>query len=314
MQPIPVQRSAQVFLDGSEQERGLSGWVQRYAQSEPGQYRGTIERLELPGLTISRERVERAVEQSTAPPEGRMIFCQSLAPAGPWRFNAQHCAAGLTGFIRGGEEHLAVLPAGAEVLIVEADAALVARDLAENPARLVVEGAFLALPEASEIRLLAEWFTLLLASPGGFSAVVPDLILYNLGKLWGRARHEAEGIGGASRGDYRIFRRAEALMNAGGLEAPTVTALAAALDLPVPSLRAAFLNTVGIGPVEWLRRHRLDGARRDLREGAGGQGVTEVAMKWGFLHLGRFSSSYAQQFGEPPSATLRRARDRGAPG
>ncbi len=308
MQPIPAQRSTQQFIDGSEQERGLTGWTQRYAQTEPGPYRGVIEQLTLPGITVSRERVERAVEQSTAPPEGRVIFCQSLVRAGPWRFNAQSCAQGLTGFIRGGEEHLAVLPAGAEVLMVEADQALLARDLDENPARMVLEGAFLALPEAQEVRLLAEWFTLLLATSGGISALTPDLVLYNLGRLWGRARREAVALGSGTRGDYHIFRRAQALMQAGALETPSVSALAAELGVPVPALHRAFLQTAGIGPVEWLRRHRLDGARRDLRQADPDTRVTDVAMKWGFLHLGRFSAAYTAQFGESPSATLRTAR------
>lgn len=309
MQTIPAQRSAQVYLDASEQESGLFGWHQRYAQAERGPYRGSIERLELDGLMISRERVELAVEQSIAPPEGRVIFCQALMPTEAWRFNAHVCTAGLTGFIRGGEEHLALLPAGAEVLIVEADAGLVARDLDESPARMLVEGAFMALPEAAEIRALAEWFVLLLGAPGMLTALVPDLMLYNLGRLWGRARHEVEVLGAGTRGDYRIFRRAEDLMMAGGLETPSVSALATELGLPVSALRRAFLHTVGIGPVEWLHQQRLDGARRDLRQPGTMLSVTDVAMKWGFVHLGRFSAVYAAQFGETPSTTLRRARD-----
>ncbi len=40
---------------------------------------------------------------------------------------------------------------------------------------------------------------------------------------------------------------------------------------------------------------------------AGGTGVTvtEIASRWGFNHLGRFSSVYLHRFGEAPSHTLR---------
>jgi AraC family ethanolamine operon transcriptional activator len=35
--------------------------------------------------------------------------------------------------------------------------------------------------------------------------------------------------------------------------------------------------------------------------------VQEVAARWGFSHMGQFSSDYRLQFGERPSDTLRRA-------
>ena len=83
------------------------------------------------------------------------------------------------------------------------------------------------------------------------------------------------------------------------------------LDL---DLRRAFAQSVGIGPVDWLRRQRFDGARRELRAASEDTTVTAVAMKWGFVHLGRFSAAYAAQYGEAPSATLRRAREEAGEG
>ena len=38
-----------------------------------------------------------------------------------------------------------------------------------------------------------------------------------------------------------------------------------------------------------------------------GESVTEIAMQWGFTHMGRFSIEYRRRFGESPSETLSRA-------
>ena len=59
-------------------------------------------------------------------------------------------------------------------------------------------------------------------------------------------------------------------------------------------------------PMQMLKHMRLEAARRTLLEDGAGSNVTEVAMSWGFSHLGRFSSDYHQAFGEFPSATLAR--------
>lgn len=46
---------------------------------------------------------------------------------------------------------------------------------------------------------------------------------------------------------------------------------------------------------------------------APGETVTSAATECGFFHLGHFSMSYRRHFGELPSETLRRSRDRASP-
>jgi len=60
-------------------------------------------------------------------------------------------------------------------------------------------------------------------------------------------------------------------------------------------------------PTVWLRNRRLNAVRRDLLAADPAQvTVAEVAMRWSFWHLGRFSQSYHGLFGEYPKATLKR--------
>ena len=91
--------------------------------------------------------------------------------------------------------------------------------------------------------------------------------------------------------------------------AVTMTDIARATGLSARGLQSAFQREVGTSPMRFLRRVRLERVRRELlRSDAGEHSVAEVAGAWGFGHLGRFSSYYAELFGEYPSATLRAAR------
>ncbi|MGX9566390.1 helix-turn-helix domain-containing protein [Pseudomonas sp. CFBP 5748] len=73
-------------------------------------------------------------------------------------------------------------------------------------------------------------------------------------------------------------------------------------------LQYCFQETLGINPVAYLRALRLNAVRRELRSGDQALGVQEVAARWGFWHLSRFSSDYRILFGETPSQTLRRTQ------
>ena len=81
------------------------------------------------------------------------------------------------------------------------------------------------------------------------------------------------------------------------------------------TLRNAFRKIHGVSPYRYLRTFRMTQARQALLSADSRRGtVTEVAMQFGFLELGRFSVDYRSAFGECPSATLRRALERDIPG
>jgi transcriptional regulator GlxA family with amidase domain len=102
-------------------------------------------------------------------------------------------------------------------------------------------------------------------------------------------------------------RRAEALILTQPERPFTVNGLARAVGLSTRSLSRGFQRLRGYGPMAAVRRARLDRVRLDLLTAAPHESVTNVAMRWGFYHLGRFSGLYAAHFGELPSATRRRA-------
>ncbi|WP_285042292.1 helix-turn-helix transcriptional regulator [Plantibacter sp. LMC-P-059a] len=81
--------------------------------------------------------------------------------------------------------------------------------------------------------------------------------------------------------------------------------VADAVGMSQRSLQAAFRREHDITAIDYLRRVRLDRVQEELRRSDPGRAtVAEIAQRWGFAHLGRFSASYTNRFGEYPSTTL----------
>jgi AraC-like DNA-binding protein len=79
--------------------------------------------------------------------------------------------------------------------------------------------------------------------------------------------------------------------------------------LSVRTLHATFQQELGESPMSYLRRLRLDHVRAELMRGHPADvQVTEVALRWGFLHQSRFAQQYRERFGELPRDTLRERR------
>ncbi|WP_417672145.1 helix-turn-helix domain-containing protein [Roseibium sp.] len=95
----------------------------------------------------------------------------------------------------------------------------------------------------------------------------------------------------------------EERLNLGQL--PTVVDLCAELGVSERTLQYAFREYVGLSPVAYLRMCRLNHVRRVLAASAPqSTTITQVAMRYGFLHLGRLAGDYKRMFGETPSDTL----------
>ena len=104
----------------------------------------------------------------------------------------------------------------------------------------------------------------------------------------------------------RHLRAAEAYI-AAHLDRPlTLDEIAAAAGVGPRALQSAFRAHRGTTPLGFWRDRRLDAARADLAAGRPDASVTDIALRWGFDHLGRFAAAYRARFGVRPRDTLRR--------
>lgn len=83
--------------------------------------------------------------------------------------------------------------------------------------------------------------------------------------------------------------------------------LARRANMSPRSLYGLFERTVGLTPNRYIRQKKLERVHACLSDPTCGyRNVTELAMDYGFMHLGRFSEIYRRQFGELPTDTLKR--------
>lgn len=84
--------------------------------------------------------------------------------------------------------------------------------------------------------------------------------------------------------------------------------LASLCHVSTKTLYNIFNRELGITPANYIRGIKLESIHQELRQGENIRNVTEIAIRYGFTNLSRFSNQYKQLFGELPSATLKNSR------
>lgn len=106
-----------------------------------------------------------------------------------------------------------------------------------------------------------------------------------------------------------VLRRALDFLEANPGSPITVHQLAKETGAGIRTLEYVFRDYYGVTPKAYLSARRLAGARRELQwSKIEPTFVSDVAHRWGFFHLGRFSADYKRFFGELPSETLEKNR------
>src|SRR5690606_19228637 len=105
----------------------------------------------------------------------------------------------------------------------------------------------------------------------------------------------------------RHVKRVQDFLHTNVAEPVTADQMAAIAGVSLRSLYAGFKDYCGVSPMQYLRSLRLEGARSALLQEPDCS-IASIAMRWGFGHLGRFSTEYKQRYGETPSQSLRRCQ------
>jgi transcriptional regulator GlxA family with amidase domain len=92
----------------------------------------------------------------------------------------------------------------------------------------------------------------------------------------------------------------------------TLAELTSACGVPERTLLKQFQSFLGVAPLAYLRRLRLNAVRNELTKPATGDAIADIAIRCGFTHLGRFAASSTRR--PPPPSSARETGRIGARG
>ncbi|MCW4352647.1 AraC family transcriptional regulator [Hoyosella sp. YIM 151337] len=85
----------------------------------------------------------------------------------------------------------------------------------------------------------------------------------------------------------------------------TSAEMAQIAGVSVRRLQEGFREYLGMCPRDYVQDVRLEHIHQELASGDSATSVTDVAMRWGMTHTGRFAAAYRKKYGVAPSQTLR---------
>ncbi len=323
--PAPDRRDAagcswrRAFGDVDEQAVSLDSlYPQRYQQLGHGRFRGEMIRIDLDGVIVVRERVNRRLMQTGSmrtPSIGWLIESE-----GRFRFNRQELEPQSAIFYRQGSEFeiqatpsdligIAVVPErlAAGVALPES----LCNDAAREGVRRLPSGLFARLQQAAR-RALA----LLEASDAAvLDAAQCEALRFELIALMGAVaalpRAGEPNRHGRERTLERAVRAAQREISIDLAGNVPIEALCRRIGVSRRNLFYAFDELLGLSPHRYRHALRLNAVRRALKvQSHADAAIADLAWRAGFAHPSRFAADYRQLFGERPSDTLRRARDR----
>ncbi|MNF24636.1 Regulatory protein PchR [compost metagenome] len=104
-----------------------------------------------------------------------------------------------------------------------------------------------------------------------------------------------------------FVKRVERFIEEHAHEPISIVEMAEHVGVSSRSLFTGFRRFRNTSPMLYLKEVRLRHVQEELqRQSLGSTTVTTVAFRWGFSHLGHFTTDYKRRFGESPSETLAR--------
>ncbi len=304
----PPARRTIVAHDVDEQAQNLTHWEQRYDQITAGRFCGVLEEWCASDVQIFRERNSCALHQSCNVRPDALWFGIE-AHTREMRINGRQVGPDRIMTRPGHHPFELMTPDEHEILGIVIGRSTLLAAAEQQGCRINLPGlagAELLQVDHQALATCRQHINLLLTMPEQDTAAAQaDQVIGALLTLLDTSAAENQACASLAR-RRRIVRDAHEYVLSHQDESVTVPMLCEQLHVSRRTLQYCFEDVLGISPMACLRYLRLNGVRRQLQGGAGGElRVGDVAAAWGFRNFSQFSCDYKKLFGESPSSALK---------
>lgn len=294
----------------------LSDWEQTYNQLEGGRFSGELIDIGFSGVQVFRESTNRSVFQNGSPKADCVVIGTTVGMEGQGLFSGKQFRPADLIMFNGSQGFSLVTPKRFDVLAVTVPRLELLQLLAlEGIDTSALSNSILVKPSSDALNSLKRCLLEIL-SPGlqsasslGYSQVqrVYKSALLSTTVNAIRSSHPVDEPSRCFRSRSHLVRTIVDWVMSRRDDPPTIYEICLKFNVGRRVLNYSFVEVVGSSPLNFLRSMRLNGARRDLRKQGRNQSVQEIAGRWGFCHMPRFSTEYRKLFGELPSQTRQQA-------
>jgi AraC-like DNA-binding protein len=261
--------------------------------------------LALPQMFVQFVREDVAIARRIRVPDDKWVFLVPQVVSESARWNAR-CVAPRDLFVQApGSECYAFDPTGTQFALISvaegSDAAVLARQLLSGNT-----GECTLLTRERDVEALRRRLDQVRAPASAASdpAAVQRWLFDALASVLSHAIASDQRVY-LTAAYKRVVGRAEEFFRLHAGQRFSAGQLSSAVRVSERHLRNAFYDVYGTSPMRYFRLWQLNQARRALQsQTRRAATVTDVALSYGFVELGRFAGAYKALFGESPSKTL----------
>jgi len=306
------------LTDVEEQADSLSGWRQEYQQLSVGNYVGAVSSISFPEVELLFESSNRELYQQGDAPKDSVVLAFAQKAGGEGWISGKKFDNNTMLVLANGNELDFRTPPDLIAAALTVDSKVFAHYLhmfdASNSFDIAVKNRFAEIPQ-SVCSTLRDYIGSVipdiqrgdidLSHPAAALAFKESLI-NNFILALTSLNPAGQALPRSAQQRHRIVGKAVEYMRSKLDHSISIVDVCTAIFVEQRVLNYCFQEVLGISPISYLKCLRMNQVRRELKNmDCSLCNIGDIATRWGFWHLGRFSVEYKKRFGESPSDTVR---------